>query len=73
MPKIDIAAVPEWVRGLSQRYRQRPSPDQSIGRDSGLSGGGLAAARGCHHLLRHRHDEPQQRRPLPAQEWDALL
>ncbi|BAR61340.1 glyoxylate utilization-related uncharacterized protein [Bradyrhizobium diazoefficiens] len=32
----------------------------------------LALARRPHHLLRHRHDEPGFRRPVPAQGWQAL-
>ena len=40
--------------------------------DRGLSRGRLAPRRRRHHLLRHRHDEHQRRRPLPAQGWHAL-
>ena len=38
----------------------------------GLSRGRLAPARGRHHLLRHRHDEHQRRRPLRPQGRHAV-
>ena len=37
-----------------------------------LSGGRLAQPERPHHLLRHRHDELQRRRPLRAQGRHAL-
>ena len=40
--------------------------------DGGLSRSRLAPARRRYHLLRHRHDEHQRRRPVRAQGWHAL-
>ena len=51
---------------FAERLRQRPSPDQQIRRDGGLSRSRLAPARRPYHLLRHRHDELQRRRPVRA-------